>query len=144
MKIEEINNSNSKMAYDFLCGVPSIDKIDEMILSNAVLAIDNNKIVGCISFEKYDSNGLIRYFVFKKAMPNEFLELLLNKLEENALKLDICKLVCIADNKQIEDLFISLGFNYIEERVYINEEKIENTSFKDSRLLYKKLSHYKK
>ena len=64
MRIEEINNTNSKIAYDFLSGVPSIEKIDEHILSNAVLAFDNNKIIGCISFEEYDSIGLIRYFVF--------------------------------------------------------------------------------
>lgn len=141
MKIEEINNSNSKMAYDFLSSVPSIDKIDEKILSNAVLAIDNNKIIGCISFEEYDSIGLIRYFVFKKAMSNEFLDTLVDKLEENAIKFSIDKLVCIADSKQIEDLFIGLGFYLIDEKVYINEEKIENTSFKNSRLLCKKLSN---
>ena len=141
MKIEEINNNNSKLAYDFLSSVPSIDKIDENILANAVLAIDNNKIIGCISFEEYDSIGLIRYFVFKKAMSNDFLNDLVDKLEANALKFNIDKLVCIADNKQIEDLFIGLGFGVIEEKVYINEEKIDNTSFKNSRLLCKKLSY---
>jgi hypothetical protein len=139
MKIEEINTSNSKMAYDFLACVPSIEKIDDKILKNAVLAIDNNKIIGCVSFEEYDSIGLIRYFVFKKALSNEFLNSLIDMLEENAVKSDIDKLVCIADNKQIEDLFIGLGFYLIEENVYINEEKIEKTSFKNSRLLCKKL-----
>lgn len=139
MKIEEINTSNSKMAYDFLACVPSIEKIDDKILKNAVLAIDNNKIIGCVSFEEYDSIGLIRYFVFKKALSNEFLNSLIDMLEENAIKSDIDKLVCIADNKQIEDLFIGLGFYLIEENVYINEEKIEKTSFKNSRLLCKKL-----
>ena len=138
MRIEEINNTNSKIAYDFLSGVPSIEKIDEHILSNAVLAFDNNKIIGCISFEEYDSIGLIRYFVFKKAMPNEVLCDLLDKLEDNALKFNINKLVCIADSKQIEDLFIGLGFFVIEEKIYFNEEKIENTNFKNSSVLCKK------
>ena len=141
MRIEEINNTNSKTAYEFLSGVPSIEKIDEHILSNAVLAFDNNKIIGCISFEEYDSIGLIRYFVFKKAMPNEVLCELLDKLESNALKFNINKLVCIADSKQIEDLFIGLGFFVIEEKIYFNEEKIENTNFKNSSVLCKKISN---
>jgi hypothetical protein len=141
MRIEEISTNNSKMAYDFLESVPSIDKIDDKILKNAVLAIDNNKIIGCVSFEEYDSIGLIRYFVFKKALSNEFLNSLIDKLEENALKSNIDKLVCIADNKQIEDLFIGLGFYLVEEKVYINEEMIEKTSFKNSRLLCKILSN---
>lgn len=143
MRIEEINNTNSKTAYEFLSGVPSIEKIDEHILSNAVLAFDNNKIIGCISFEEYDSIGLIRYFVFKKAMPNEVLCELLDKLESNALKFNINKLVCIADSKQIEDLFIGLGFFVIEEKIYFNEEKIENTNFKNSSVLCKKISNNK-
>jgi hypothetical protein len=84
---------------------------------------------------------LIRYFVFKKALSNEFLNSLIDKLEENALKSNIDKLVCIADNKQIEDLFIGLGFYLVEEKVYINEEMIEKTSFKNSRLLCKILSN---
>ena len=140
MKIEAVNGNNSKLAYDFLSGVPSIDRIDENILSNAVLGIENEKIIGCISFEEYDFIGLIRYFVFKKAMSNEFLNSLVDKLEEKALESNIDRLVCIADNKQIEDLFIGLGFELMEEKIYINEEKIENTTFKNSRLLCKKLS----
>ena len=125
MRVEEVNVNNSKLAYEFLSGVPSIDKIDEKILANAVLAYDSNKIIGCISFVEYDYIGLIRYFVFRKAMPNDLLNSLVDKLEENAIRLKLDKLVCIADSKQIEELFISLGFELVEENVYINEELLE-------------------
>ncbi|UKI50439.1 MAG: hypothetical protein L6U99_03145 [Clostridium sp.] len=48
--------------------MPSIKEIDDDIISNAIIALDNNKIVGCISYEEYGLKGLIRYFIFKKIL----------------------------------------------------------------------------
>ena len=140
MIFENVKDSNFKMVYDFLSSVSSIDGLDDHILKNAIVALDNGKIVGCISFEEYDKVGLIRYFVFKKILSNDFLDNLITKLMENAKRLDIRKLVCVADSEQIEELFLSLGFEYINKQIFINEEKLENTSFSKSKLLFKAVS----
>ena len=140
MIFENVKDSNFKLVHDFLSGISSIDTIDDNILKNAVVALDNEKIVGCISFEEYDKYGLIRYFVFKKILSNDFLDELIGRLMINAKSLNIRKLVCVADTEQIEELFLGLGFEYIDKQIFINEERLENTSFCKSKLLNKAVS----
>lgn len=140
IKIEKINSSSIKQAEDFLKSVPSIDKIDDNILDNAVLAFDEDKIVGCISFEEFHDKGLVRYFVFKKILSLEYLQALLNCLEVTARERGLSSLVCIAECTQIEELFKSLDFEEIEQKmIFINEEHIKNTNFASSLFLYKSL-----
>lgn len=97
------------------------------------MAQEDDKIVGCISFEVFSEKALIRYFVFKKILSLDYLKQLLNTLEEEALKQDIEVLVCIAECSQIEELFQSLSFKPVESKmIFINEENILNTSFQSS------------
>lgn len=141
IRVEKINLSIFSQAIEFLTSVPSIDKIDETILNNACIAFDDTKIVGCISFEEFSNKGLIRYFVFKKVLSLEYLELLLNALEDNARSKGIFTLVCIAECSQIEELFRSLEFYPVSEsKIFINEENISNTNFKSALFLSKDLS----
>ncbi len=136
--IEKINSSIVDDVKFFLSNVPSIDKIDEEILKNACIAYDDDKIVGCISFEKFSLKGLIRYFVFKKALTLSDLEELINVLELNAKNLGINMLICIAECNQIEELFKALNFNEIEKKnIFLNEENILQTNFKSSSFLCK-------
>ncbi len=138
MTIEKINSSTVDDLKCFLSNVPSIDKIDEEILKNACIAFDDDKIVGCISFEKFCLKGLIRYFVFKKALMLTDLEELLKVLEINAKNLGINMLICIAECNQIEELFKSLNFCEIEKKnIFLNEENVLQTNFKSSSFLYK-------
>ncbi len=140
IKVEKINDSILKSAVEFLTSIPSIDKIDEKILSNACIASDEDKIVGCISFEEFSDKGLIRYFVFKKVLSLEYLEELLKGLEDNAKDRGLKMLVCIAECSQIEELFKSLDFKEIQEsKIFINEENVLNTNFKSSLFLNKLL-----
>lgn len=139
LQILNVDESTYKAAYNFLCSVPSITDVDADILNNGVIVIDDDKVIGSISFELYDKKGLIRYFVFKKSLPNQVLRDLLVKLENNARKLNINRLVCVADNSQIEDLFKELNFSKIDSLIFINEEKLSNTSFKSSSFLQKSI-----
>ena len=138
--IEKIDSSNFQGVIDFLKSVPSIEKIDEDILDNACIACNDEKIVGCISFEKYSDKGLIRYFVFKKVLAIEYLEDLMSCLEETAVNNGINKLVCVAECSQIEELFKNLNFVPITQKnIFINEEHVLNTSFKSALFLTKPL-----
>lgn len=135
IQIESVNESNSKDAYGFLNSVPSIKNIDEEILKNAVIVYDDSKVIGSISFEEYDSIGLIRYFVFKKNLSNSILFELLETLVINARKRELKTLVCVADNGEIKSLFEELGFSYLEKKIYINEEPIINSNHSNSHFL---------
>ncbi len=138
--VKKINPTIFSYALDFLQSVPSIEKIDEAILNNACLAYDEDKIVGCIAFEEFSDKGLIRYFVFKKVLSMEFLEQLLQELENNARQEGIQTLVCIAESNQIEELFRSLGFTEIKKSaIFINEDNVLNTNFKSALFLCKDL-----
>ena len=140
ISIEKINNNIFEKTLDFLVSVPSIENVDVSILNNACVAMDNGSLVGCISYEEFGSVGLIRYFVFKKALDLNDLTLLIDKLKEEAINNSMKEFVCIAENNQIKELFTSLDFKIIDKsKVYIDEEKIENTIFKQSTFLKKQL-----
>lgn len=140
ISIKRVDSNNIPKAIEFLKSVPSIEQIDEQILNNACIALNDEKIIGCISFEKYDHRGLIRYFVFKKALPITFLEDLLECLENTAKEDSINSLVCVAESEQIEELFKSLKFEMINKKnIFIDEEHISNTSFSKAVFLSKEL-----
>lgn len=139
IQIESINDSNSKDAYSFLNSVPSIKSIDDNILKNAVIVYDDYKVIGSISFEEYDSVGLIRYFVFKKNLANSVLFELLEVLADNAKKRELVMLLCVADNNEIKGLFEELGFKALEKKIFINEEPILNGNHSNSYFLCRKI-----
>ncbi len=140
--VKEIDDSTKELVTNFLKSVPSIENIDVNILNNAVVALEDNKVVGCISFEVYDNKGLIRYFVFKKMLGDKILSELIEKLKENGCKYNLDMFVCIAENIQIEELFSSLGFKKVDSNlIFINEEHIKKTNFKNSSFLSKYLAY---
>lgn len=139
LQILNVDENTYKDAYNFLASVPSINDVDDSILRNGAIVVDDDRVIGSMAFEIYDNKGLIRYFVFKKSLPNSILIELLDKLQENARALNLDSLVCVADNIQIEELFKSLSFNIINSKIFINEEMIENTNFKSSSFLEKSI-----
>lgn len=138
-QIHNVDENNYKEAYNFLKSVPSISGIEDSILKNGVVIMDDNKVIGSISFEIFDHIGLIRYFVFKKNLSNIILKKLMEELEVNARRLSLNQLICVADNIQIEDLFKELSFSNLNKKIFINEEKISSTNFSNSNFLYKNI-----
>lgn len=138
-QIHNVDENNYKEAYNFLKSVPSISGIEDSILKNGVVVMDDNKVIGSISFEIFDHIGLIRYFVFKKNLSNIILKKLMEELEVNARRLSLNQLICVADNIQIEDLFKELSFSNLNKKIFINEEKISSTNFSNSNFLYKNI-----
>lgn len=134
----QVNDNNINDVKTFLSHVPSIEVIDESILKNAIIALDNDKIIGSIAYEAYNKMGLIRYFVFKKILPKEIICDLFSKLESVANTNGITKIISIVSDKQIEDLFLSLGFIDMDKtNLYLDEEEIKNTAFANSNFMQK-------
>ena len=122
-QILNIDENNFESAYNFLKSVPSISGVDDTILKNGIVVLDDEKVIGSVSFERFDRIGLVRYFVFKKNLSNEVLKSMMDALEDNARKQNILQLICVADNFQIEDLFKELDFLNLRKNIFINEEK---------------------
>lgn len=137
LQVESMTGENYDKTISFLSSVPSIKGIEDNIVNNGVIILDNEKVIGSMSYEVYDKLGLIRYFVFKRNLPNTILIELLDNLELNASKQDIKKLVCIADSQQVMDLFIELGFEKLDKKIFINEEIVSNTQYRNSHFLVK-------
>ena len=139
IQIEMVNENNFSFAHDFLASVPSINEIDDAILKNGCIVVDGKKILGSIAYEEYDRVGLIRYFVFKKNLSDNILTNLMLEIEKMAKDNSMEKLLCVADNGEIETLFNALGFSILNKRIFLNEEKIGGTSFSNSKFLSKNL-----
>jgi hypothetical protein len=136
INIEKIDANYFNKTVDFLKSVPSIESVDDKILKNACIALEEDRIVGCISYEEFSDKGLIRYFVFKKILDMSYLDDLLDKLKENAINNNIKEFVCVAESEQIKELFKNLDFNEINDKqIYIEEENVMDTNFKMSSFL---------
>ena len=136
INIEKIDDTYFNKTIDFLRSVPSIESVDDKILKNACIAVEEDKIVGCISYEEFGNKGLIRYFVFKKILDMSYLDSLISKLKENAMNHNIDEFVCVAESEQIKELFRNLDFKEItNKQIYIEEENVLDTNFKMSTFL---------
>ena len=136
INIEKIDDTFFTKTIDFLRSVPSIESVDDKILKNACIALEEDKIVGCISYEEFGNKGLIRYFVFKKVLDMSYLNRLIDKLKENAINNKIDEFVCVAESDQIKELFRNLEFNEItNKQIFIEEENVLDTNFKMSTFL---------
>lgn len=132
-KVDESTASNVK---EFLLSVPSINEIDDEIIKNAILVKLDNEIVGVISYEKYDSKALIRYFVFKKALDDEVISKLFDKLKKEAQEDKIVKLYCVVNNEEVESLFKSLLFERINSKmIFIDEKPFSNINFENAHIM---------
>lgn len=135
MNISIIRSEEISILKDFLKGIPSIKDVNDNIIKNSVVIWNDSNIIGNISIELYDKVGLIRYFVFRKSIKDSFLHEMINILVLKAKELNINKLICIADNIDVENLFLGLNFIKTENKVFFDEDIYTNIGFKDSSFL---------
>lgn len=135
MNISIIRSEEISCLKEFLKGIPSIKEVNDDIIKNSVVIWNDSNIIGNISIELYDKVGLIRYFVFRKSIKENFLQEMINILVLKAKELNINKLICIADNIDVENLFLGLSFVKINNKVFFDENIYSNIGFKDSSFL---------
>ena len=124
MKVESVNTNNKEKAEAFLRTIEKVS-IDYDILNNASLLLEDDKIVGIISFEIFGSNGLIRYFIFKKIVDEDCIDDLFNNLIVTAKEKKIKRLFSFIYNKNTIPIFEYLGFFEIDKKnIYIEERNL--------------------
>lgn len=126
---------------NFLNEVPTLGDIDEEVIKNAsVLYLDNN-IHGIISFESFHNYALIRYFIFKRTVDEMIVKELFVSVLETIKANNIEYVFSIVNQNEILDLFTALDFYEVsKENVFIEEQNLRTSKFKDTKLLIRKVS----
>jgi len=139
MIVEKINSDNKTMVINLLKNVNGL-KIEDKIIDNClVLLNDKYDICGCISYEKYDNYGLIRYFVFKRNIEYTDLLLLYQSLEIELKKVNIKESIAIINSDEVKEVFKQLGFNKIDkDKVYFEETVFSQTNYNENNEIYVK------
>lgn len=139
-RVEHINEKSFEKAKNFLLSVPSIKEIEDEVLKKATLVFDNDNIVGGISYEVFSQTGLVRYFVFKKVLSEDLIKELFYEMERSAKEEGIEQIFCVVNNENIENLFVSLGFYFVDkDYTFIDEQIFTSLEFGESNVMMKKI-----
>lgn len=139
MEIKKVTNNELSLLKNFLNKVKTFKDFDEEVLNNSSILLNDEKdIIGSISLEQFESNGLIRYFIFYKNVEEEMINDLFLSLIDTAKDLKIKKLFSIVLNDESYYLFHKLNFETIKnEKFFINDQNIKDLR-DDSILIMKK------
>jgi hypothetical protein len=138
--VKVYEKSDHEKVMQFLQNVSTLSQIEEELFNNAILIIENEEVVGMISYELFRQRALIRYFIFDKEVNESYLvemyQLFFNVLKERAID----KVFVIVSNETIESMFTELGFKpFNKEEFFLTEENISHTKYKDSSVLFYQL-----
>lgn len=128
MKVTGVSDQNRQQIEEFVKMVEK-DEINDDILYNASLLMEQEEVVGIISFECFGRCGLIRYFMFKKVIDEANLSKLFDHLKENAKSKLMTHLVSFVYNKKTVPIFEFLGFFEVDKKtVYVEEKNFDTIS----------------
>lgn len=134
--IEADTDDFKKEVIEFLKNIPSIDSIDEDVVMNASVLLDDEKILGLLSYEKFTTYGLIRYFIFKSIISNEHIVELFDDVIDSARLDNIQTLFSVINKEEVEKFFGELGFNKVDKSKFvIDEENFLDTKYKDANIM---------
>jgi N-acetylglutamate synthase-like GNAT family acetyltransferase len=141
-EIKRANEKDFDLIKSFLFEVPAIDNVDEEVLKNASVLYLDDKIYGIISYELFFNYALIRYFVFKRNVDEIVVRELFDSIEENISNKEIDYIFSLVNQGDIYNLFSSLDFKEIsKEDIFIEEQNFENSKFKETKLMIKKIQN---
>lgn len=133
MDIVRVNEENKCEVIEFIENYLKVKDIDVDVIKNASFVLEENEVIGLLSFEQFCKIGLVRYFVFKKIVDSNIVYELLESVIESAKEKGITSLTTIVNNEGVKRIFKELGFDEIDSKyVYIEEDNLLNTKYKDS------------
>jgi N-acetylglutamate synthase-like GNAT family acetyltransferase len=140
-EIKKAREENFDIIKSFLFEVPAIDFVDEEVLKNASILYLENKIFGIISYELFFNYALIRYFVFKRSVDEMVIKELFEAVVASVSNAEIDYIFSLVNSNDIYNLFSSLDFKEVnKEDIFIEEQNYQNSKFKDTKLMIKKIS----
>ncbi len=135
LEIISVNEENKNDVAEFLKEVSLIGDINEEALMNGEFVYDK-QIIGTLSFEEFNDNALIRYFIFRQSITDDLIMELFKKIVNKAKKKAVKHLIAIVVKKEARIIFKHIGFYEIENNdVYIDEVNLNDTKFKNAVVL---------
>lgn len=135
MEIISVNEENKNDVAEFLKEVSLIGDINEEALMNGEFVYDK-QIIGTLSFEEFNDNALIRYFIFRQSITDDLIMELFKKIVNKAKKKAVKHLIAIVVKKEARIIFKHIGFYEIENNdVYIDEVNLNDTKYKNAVVL---------
>jgi hypothetical protein len=135
LEIISVNEENKNDVAEFLKEVSLIGDINEEALMNGEFVYDK-QIIGTLSFEEFNDNALIRYFIFRQSITDDLIMELFEKIVNKAKKKAVKHLIAIVVKKEARIIFKHIGFYEIENNdVYIDEVNLNDTKFKNAVVL---------
>ena len=120
----------------FLKNIPAIDALSPEVINKSVVLCDESEIKGIITYERFGSVGLIRYFIFQKDIPLGWVNQLFETLVKTAKSEEIKKIVSIVQKPELVAVFASLGFKKVPNaNLYFNELPLLKTSLSPGAVL---------
>lgn len=139
-EIKKADVTSIDVVREFLLEVPQIEAIEDEVLQNASILYFDGKINGVISYELFFNYALIRYFVFKRNVDEMIIKELFNSIEKSVDEREIEYIFSLVNQADIYELFSSLNFKEInKEDIFIEEQGFQNSKFKDTKLMIKKI-----
>lgn len=136
MEILNVNEKNLDDVIDFIGNTIETKDVDMEIVKNASCVVEDNKIIGVLSYEKFASTGLVRYFIFKETVSLGLVIALLEDVKQKAKDNGILSFLAIVTKEKIKNLLTELGFYEMDASlVYIDEVNILNSSYKNAQIL---------
>ena len=135
LEIISVNEENKNDVAEFLKEVSLIGDINEEALMNGEFVYDK-QIIGTLSFEEFNDNALIRYFIFRQLITDDLIMELFKKIVNKAKKKAVKHLIAIVVKKEARIIFKHIGFYEIENNdVYIDEVNLNDTKYKNAVVL---------
>lgn len=126
---------------NFLHGVHALKEIEEELFNNAVIIVNNDEVVGMITYELFRQKALIRYFIFDKDIEEKYLIDMYEKFFQNLQEKNIGKVFVIINNENVKQMFIDLGFReFPKDSFFLTEESILETKYKNAIVMYYEIS----
>jgi N-acetylglutamate synthase-like GNAT family acetyltransferase len=130
-----VSEENKDEVVEFLQEVSLAGDINEEALLNGELVYDK-QIIGTISFEEFNDNALIRYFIFRQPINDEVVLELFDRITRKARNKQIKSLIAIVVKREARAVFKRIGFyEIVSDDVYIDEVNLNETKFKNAVVL---------
>lgn len=135
MEFLSVSEENKDEVVEFLQEVSLAGDINEEALLNGELVYDK-QIIGTISFEEFNDNALIRYFIFRQPINDEVVLELFDRITRKARNKQIKSLIAIVVKREARAVFKRIGFyEIVSDGVYIDEVNLNETKFKNAVVL---------
>lgn len=140
-EVKGITDSELEKTRKFLLSVSSIDEVDNDVLKNAVIVLDEKRVVGAVSYEIFSNYALVRYFIFQKTLKEDVVKKMFESLINKAKMENIDYLFSIILSSEVESLFKDLEFKVADKsKIFIDEQCFLKTKYKDALFMIRPIS----